>query len=68
MWQQIASLRQICKCNICQKIGHLLRMCNARTMCKLVTRKLDDDMHQLETTDTEFASSSSESDHLQTIL
>ena len=64
------------QCNVCQKIGHLARVCKTKTKHKVVMRgqskadatKGKDEVHQLETIDTEVPSSGSESDHLYAIL
>ena len=67
------------KCHFCQKIGHLARVCMAKnrnkppvrtdaTQAKAETKKPKNDVHQLETVDPELTDSSSEDDHLHTIL
>ena len=64
------------QCNACQKIGHLARVCKTKTKHKVVMRgqskadttKGKDEVHQLETIDTEVPSCGSESDHLYAIL
>ena len=55
------------KCNVCRKIDHLVRVCNAKTKHKLVIRgdtkqskvdatKAKNEMHQFETLYTEISS------------